>query len=95
MKNIMEHVEIIGEIPVFMIFLNEKSNPNENKRNITPMSPHILMLVLSTTDMIYGMCGLTIKPATTYPSTNGCFSFLKTMVTTPATTRMRARSFIK
>ena len=54
-----------GEAPIFSIFLKEKSRPNENKRNMMPMSAHVRMSVLSMTDMVYGMCGDTKKPATT------------------------------
>ena len=39
------------------------------------------------------MWGDTRKPATMYPNTNGCLSFLNRSVTNPATTRIRARSF--
>ena len=41
------------------------------------------------------MWGDTKKPATMYPSTSGCFSFLNTSVTTPATIRMRAKSLTR
>ncbi len=61
--NIMVSVVITGVIPIFIIFLNEKSRPSENSRNITPMSAHVLMSTVSITDMVYGMCGLTMKPA--------------------------------
>ena len=40
MKKMMVRVEITGEAPIFRIFLNEKSSPKENSRNITPMSAH-------------------------------------------------------
>ena len=76
---------IIGAIPILTIFLNEKSRPRENKRNITPMSAHSCMFSFATTDMMYGMCGETRNPATIYPSTIGCFSFLNIRVTIPAT----------
>ena len=59
------------------------------------MSAHVWMSAMSTTDIVYGMFGLTRNPATTYPSTRGCFSRLNMMVTIPATTRISARSFIK
>ena len=36
----MVMVEMMGEAPIFRIFLNEKSRPNENSRNITSMSAH-------------------------------------------------------
>ena len=52
MQNTMEHVEIMGEAPILSIFLNEKSRPNEKSRNITPMSPHVLMSALSATDIM-------------------------------------------
>ena len=95
MQNTMTHVAMMGEDPIFTIFLNEKSSPRENRRNITPMSAHVWMSAMSTTDIVYGMFGLTRNPATTYPSTRGCFSRLNMMVTIPATTRISARSFIK
>ena len=95
MQNTTKHVAMNGDDPILSIFLNEKSRPRENNRNITPMSAHVCMLAISTTDMIYGILGLTRKPATTYPRTRGCLSRLKMMVTMPATTRMRARSWIR
>ena len=52
MQNTTEHVAITGEAPILIIFLNEKSRPKENRRNITPMSPHVPMSVRSTTDMV-------------------------------------------
>ena len=64
MQKMMVTVEIIGEAPIFRIFLNEKSRPSENSRNITPMSAHSCTLSVSTIDAVYGMCGLTRKPAT-------------------------------
>ena len=51
MQNTIEHVDIMGEAPIFRIFLNEKSSPSEKSRNITPMSAHVLMSDLSTTDI--------------------------------------------
>ena len=42
-QKIMVTVEMMGEAPILRIFLNEKSSPNENKRNITPMSAHVWM----------------------------------------------------
>ena len=44
--------EIIGEAPIFSIFLNEKSRPNEKSRNITPMSAHRWMFSESATDAV-------------------------------------------
>ena len=52
MQNIMVHVDMTGEMPIFIIFLNEKSSPSEKSRNITPMSAHVCMLDLSITDMV-------------------------------------------
>ena len=40
MQKMMVMVEMMGDAPIFRIFLNEKSRPNENNRNITPMSAH-------------------------------------------------------
>ena len=63
MEKIMVAVEMMGEAPIFRIFLNEKSRPSENSRNITPMSAHNWMLSVSTTLAVYGMWGDTKKPA--------------------------------
>ena len=52
MLNTMQQVAMTGDTPILMIFLKEKSRPSEKSRNITPMSPHIRMLALSTTDMM-------------------------------------------
>ena len=38
MKKMMVQVEMMGDAPIFRIFLNEKSRPSENSRNITPIS---------------------------------------------------------
>ena len=51
MQNTMVSVEITGAMPIFRIFLMEKSSPRENIRNITPMSAHVWMSVLSMTDI--------------------------------------------
>lgn len=59
----MVRVVMTGVMPILIIFLNEKSRPKENRRNITPMSAHVFMSVRSITDMVYGMCGLTMNPA--------------------------------
>ena len=40
MEKMMAMAEINGETPIFRIFLNEKSKPSENSRNMTPMSAH-------------------------------------------------------
>ena len=40
MEKMMAMAEINGETPIFRIFLNEKSRPSENSRNMTPMSAH-------------------------------------------------------
>ena len=50
MQKMMVTVEMIGEAPIFSIFLNEKSSPSENNKNMTPMSAHVLMFWLSTTE---------------------------------------------
>ena len=49
MKKMMLTTEIIGDAPIFKIFLNEKSSPKEKSRNITPMSAQRWMLAISTT----------------------------------------------
>ena len=40
MQKMMVIVDMMGDAPIFRIFLNEKSRPSENSRNITPMSAH-------------------------------------------------------
>ena len=52
MEKMMVMVEMIGDAPIFRIFLNEKSNPSENSRNITPMSAHRCTFFVSTTDAV-------------------------------------------
>ena len=49
-ENTMLHAAMAGAIPIFRIFLNEKSSPSANKRNKTPMSAQVWMFSLSTTD---------------------------------------------
>ena len=51
-EKIIVRAAITGAIPILRIFLNEKSSPNENRRNITPMSAHVWISPLSTTDMV-------------------------------------------
>ena len=94
-QKIMVRAAMTGAIPIFKIFLNEKSRPSENNKNITPISAHVCISALSTTDIRYGICGLTRNPATIYPNTNGWRSFLNNKVTRPATIRISARSCIK
>ena len=48
----MVSVVMTGATPIFMIFLNEKSKPKEKSKNITPMSAHVFMSVLSITDIV-------------------------------------------
>ena len=52
MQKMMLMVVIIGEAPIFRIFLNEKSRPSENNRNITPMSAQRCTFSVSTTDAV-------------------------------------------
>ena len=92
MQKTMVIVAMMGAAPIFKIFLKEKSSPKENNVNMTPMFAHVSIFSSSMTDMVYGMLGPTRNPATKYPNTRGCLSFLKTMVTIPATMRIRARS---
>lgn len=40
-EKMMDMVAMMGDIPILRIFLNEKSSPKENSRNITPMSAHV------------------------------------------------------
>ena len=48
----MATVEMTGEAPFFRIFLNEKSRPRENSRNMTPMSAHRWMFDMSATEAV-------------------------------------------
>ena len=52
MAKMMQTTEMMGEAPIFRIFLNEKSRPNENNRNMTPMSAQRWMLDISTTEAV-------------------------------------------
>ena len=52
MQKIMVTVEIMGEAPIFRIFLNEKSRPKEKSRNMTPMSAHRWIFSWSTTEAV-------------------------------------------
>ena len=49
MQKMRVQVVMMGEAPIFNIFLNEKSSPSENSRNITPRSDHRWMFDVSTT----------------------------------------------
>ena len=51
-EKMMVIVEMMGEAPILRIFLNEKSRPSENRRNMTPMSAHSWMFSRSTTDAV-------------------------------------------
>ena len=51
-QKMMAMADIMGEAPILRIFLNEKSKPNENSRNITPMSAHRCILAMSATDAV-------------------------------------------
>ena len=64
MEKMITMVEMNGEAPIFNIFLNEKSRPNENNKNMTPMSAHRWIFSVSATDAVYGMWGDTKNPAT-------------------------------
>ena len=52
MQKMMVVVEMMGEAPIFRIFLNEKSRPSENNRNITPMSAQRCTFSVSTTEAV-------------------------------------------
>ena len=51
-ENTIVQAAIMGEAPIFNIFLTEKSNPNENKRKMTPISAHVFMSDSSITLMM-------------------------------------------
>ena len=40
-QNTMTTVEMMGDAPIFTIFLNEKSSPRENRVKMTPMSAQV------------------------------------------------------
>ena len=52
MELIIVVAAMAGLMPIFIIFLNEKSSPSENSKNITPMSAHVCMSARSTMDMV-------------------------------------------
>ena len=52
MLNTMTTVAMMGEAPIFTIFLNEKSRPSEKRVKMTPMSAQVWISVSSTTDMV-------------------------------------------
>ena len=52
MQNTMTTVAMMGEAPIFTIFLNEKSRPSEKRVKMTPMSAQVWISVSSTTDMV-------------------------------------------
>ena len=65
---------------------------------VSPQMPYTMSVidradVQTWADIVYGICGLTMNPATIYPSTGGCLSRLNSKVTVPATTRISAKSF--
>ena len=49
-ENTIDTAAMTGAMPIFRIFLKEKSRPSANSRNSTPMSAHVWMFSLSTTD---------------------------------------------
>ena len=95
MENTIVMAAMNGAMPILSIFLKEKSRPKANNKNITPMSDHVFMFSLSTTDIINVILGDTRTPAIIYPKTNGCFSFLNINVTTAAVTNINARSCMR
>lgn len=56
------------------------------------MSAQIRILSVSVTVGIAVIAGPANTPATIYPSTTGCFNFLKSSVTSPAENNITARS---
>ena len=94
MQKIIVQAAMTAEPPTFTIFLKLNSRPSANNKNITPISAHILIFAVSITEGVKGIWGLARKPATTYPSTKGCFNFLNSSVMTPAQIKISARSAI-
>ena len=95
MPQTMITVENMAEAPTLISFLNEKSSPMANRRKITPISAHILILAWSETVGNREMEGPAIIPATIYPTMTGCPSHLKMTVMIPAIIKIVARSDIK
>ena len=52
MEKTMTTVAMIGDAPIFTIFLKEKSRPSEKSVKMTPMSAQVLISVSSITDMV-------------------------------------------
>jgi hypothetical protein len=65
-----------------------------NNKNIIPISAQTEIELVSRTFGKNENCGTTKKPASIYPKTTGCLSFLKIIVVIPAMTRIKARSVI-
>ena len=75
---------IMAALPTLSIFLKLNSNPSPNNKKITPISAHMPRFSLSVTvgtKLKYGPARI---PASRYPKTIGCFSFLKISVVIPA-----------
>ena len=75
---------IIADLPTLSIFLKLNSSPRPKSRKITPISAHKLRFSRSLTVGSKSKYGPAKMPASTYPSTIGCFSFLQISVVMPA-----------
>ena len=49
MQNMTLQEAMTGPMPILTIFLNENSRPSVNIKNMTPMSAHVCMLLISLT----------------------------------------------
>ena len=94
-QKMMVQAAMMAEPPTLTIFLKLNSKPRANSKKMTPISAHVLILAVSITEGVYGICGLARNPATTYPKTRGCFNFLNNKVITPAQINISARSAIR
>ena len=52
MEKTMTMQAMMGEAPIFTIFLKEKSRPSEKRVKMTPMSAQVWISVSSITDMV-------------------------------------------
>ena len=79
-------------LPTCNNFLKLNSNPIANKRNNTPISPHVSTLVALLIHEWPNIYGPVIIPATIYPSTTGCLHILNNRLVIPAVSIIIQRS---
>ena len=81
--------------PEFISLRKENSRPMENMSTTMPNSAQKLIFSRLEIEGRYSNFGLARNPARIYPSTTGCFSFLKSRVTMAPSRRIHARSPIR